>query len=200
MPWSGAGVFTRTDGTRTGATVWAQAKAALIKILSTAHDTHDQDLAAGINACLAKNGENAATGNIPMGGYKLTGLAAGASAGESVRYEQVQLLDSYETLAAAGGSQGAAAAVSKQFTLATSNSPGQGIRLPALATWGNRPIYIYMGEGLPAPEAAYVYPASGEKFKTLSANAYFTATVGRAYIIFPVADTTWAAIECPTVF
>ena len=31
-------------------------------------NTHDYDLAQGINACLAKNGENAMTGSLNMGG------------------------------------------------------------------------------------------------------------------------------------
>lgn len=47
------------------------------------------DLAAGIEASLAKNGENAATANLAMGGFVLTGLGAGAAAGNSVRWEQV---------------------------------------------------------------------------------------------------------------
>ena len=87
MPWS-SGTFTRTDGTRTGSTTWAQAKAAAVKIVAADHDTHDQDLATGINNCLTKDGQNSPTANIPMGSFKLTGLAAGSSAGESVRYEQ----------------------------------------------------------------------------------------------------------------
>ena len=60
MPWA-AGVYTRTNGTYTGATVWAQDAAALVKIQSTRHDTHDQDLATGINAAVAKDGSNTVT-------------------------------------------------------------------------------------------------------------------------------------------
>jgi len=88
MPWS-SGSFTRTDGTRTGSTVWAQAKAALVKIIASAHDTHDQDLASGINACLNKNGENAATANIAMGSHKLTGLANATTSGDALHYGQI---------------------------------------------------------------------------------------------------------------
>ena len=91
MAWSG-GSFTRTDGTRTGSTIWAQAKAASVKIVSSDHDTHDQDLSDGINACLHKAGQNTPTANMPWGGFKITGLAAGSLAGHSVRYEQVGLL------------------------------------------------------------------------------------------------------------
>ena len=55
MAWS-AGVFTRTNGTYTGTGVWTSDAAASVKITATRHDTHDQDLAAGINACLHKGG------------------------------------------------------------------------------------------------------------------------------------------------
>lgn len=88
MPWSG-GSFTRTDGTRTGTTVWVQAKNASVKILAADHDTHDQDLADGINASLHKGGQNAATANISMGGFKLTNLANATSTGEAITYGQV---------------------------------------------------------------------------------------------------------------
>ena len=74
MSWSGSGVFSRSNGVFTGSTVWNQDAAALTNITAANHDTHDQDLADGINACLAKNGENAATGNLPMGGFRHSGV------------------------------------------------------------------------------------------------------------------------------
>ena len=87
MPWSGS-TFTRSNGTYTGATVWAQDAAAGVKIQSGRHDTHDQDLAAGINACLKKDGGNTVTGNINWGGFKITNLAAGSDAADSARFGQ----------------------------------------------------------------------------------------------------------------
>jgi len=77
MPWSGSSpnqTFSRTDGTRTGSTTWAQADAADIGILSADHDTHDQDLAAAISATLKKDGGNKATANINWGGFKIVSL------------------------------------------------------------------------------------------------------------------------------
>lgn len=64
MAWDGSGQFSRTNGTQTGSTTWANARDAGNNITAAQHDTHDQDLADGINACLAKNGENGATGAI----------------------------------------------------------------------------------------------------------------------------------------
>ena len=47
------------------------------------------DIASALTASLAKDGQTTATANLPMGGFKLSGLAAGTVAGDSVRYEQV---------------------------------------------------------------------------------------------------------------
>jgi hypothetical protein len=76
-----AGVYTRTDGTRTGPTVWAQEKAASILVDAPFHDTHDQDIATALNNRVFKDGTttnvvslnltatvNAATGVITIGG------------------------------------------------------------------------------------------------------------------------------------
>jgi hypothetical protein len=77
MPWSGSSpnkTFTRTTGTYTGATAWAQEDAAGTGVVATKFDTHDQDLATGINICLAKDGGNSPTANINWGTYKITNL------------------------------------------------------------------------------------------------------------------------------
>lgn len=46
---------------------------------------------ADVNNAILKNGSRAFTANQPMGGFKLTGLAAGSGTGDSVRYEQAIL-------------------------------------------------------------------------------------------------------------
>lgn len=73
MSWSG-GTYTRSDGTYSGATVWLQNKNAGVKIVTTRHDLHDQDLATGINTCLTKDGQNTPTADLPMGGFRHTGV------------------------------------------------------------------------------------------------------------------------------
>jgi hypothetical protein len=75
MAWNGSGTFTRTNGDNTGSGLWQQDKADGDLIVASRHDTHDQDLASGINACLAKNGENAMTGNLDMGSNSIISLA-----------------------------------------------------------------------------------------------------------------------------
>ena len=47
------------------------------------------DIATGLSTCLLKDGTQTVTANIPMGGFKFTGLAAGSASGNSLRYEQV---------------------------------------------------------------------------------------------------------------
>lgn len=87
MPWGG-GTFTRFNGVFSGSLVWTNDKDAGTKITSAHHDTHDQDLAQGINACLNKNGQNSPTANIPWGGYKITGLSYGSADKDSATYGQ----------------------------------------------------------------------------------------------------------------
>ena len=47
------------------------------------------DIATGLSTCVLKDGSQTITANIPMGGFKFTGLAAGSASGNSIRYEQV---------------------------------------------------------------------------------------------------------------
>lgn len=82
MPWSGSTgskTFSRLTGLFTGATAWAQTAAASRGIEAVDHDTHDQDLATGINTALAKDGGNKPTSDIDWGGYKITNLGTPGS-------------------------------------------------------------------------------------------------------------------------
>jgi len=80
MAWNGSGTFSRTNGTHTGSTTWVQDRTAGDYILASRHDTHDEDLATGINACLTKNGETKPTadfkpnadGTLDLGSSALT--------------------------------------------------------------------------------------------------------------------------------
>lgn len=89
MPW-GSGVYTRTNGTYNGTEVWFDDDTNGFAIESDRHDTHDQDLATGINACLNKNGENAMTTDLQMGGNKLINLASGVNPTDAVNLSQLE--------------------------------------------------------------------------------------------------------------
>lgn len=47
------------------------------------------DIATALTQSIAKDGQTVPTANLPMGGFKLTGLAAGNAAGNSLRFEQL---------------------------------------------------------------------------------------------------------------
>lgn len=89
MPWSG-GIYSRTNGVYVGTNVWETDKNGGVKIRSDRHDVHDQDLADGINACLTKNGTNAPSANLPMGGYKHTSVANATSRDQYAVAGQIQ--------------------------------------------------------------------------------------------------------------
>ncbi len=55
------------------------------------------DLTTALSTVVLKDGTQVLTANIPMGGFKLTGLAAGSVAGDSLRFEQAALLSTYTT-------------------------------------------------------------------------------------------------------
>lgn len=90
MAFDGSGTYNRTDGTRGGTTVWTQASAAGVKILSADHDTHDQDIGTALSNCLCRDGQSTVTANIPMNSKKFTGLTAGSAATDSVTLAQTQ--------------------------------------------------------------------------------------------------------------
>ena len=54
-----------------------------------ANDTLSDIAANGLTMCVLKDGSQTLTANLPMSSFKLTGLAAGTTSGDSVRYEQV---------------------------------------------------------------------------------------------------------------
>lgn len=61
------------------------------------------DVETALTASLAADGQTTMTGNLAMGNNKLTGLAAGSAAGNSIRYEQVFGTSGLTALSASGG-------------------------------------------------------------------------------------------------
>lgn len=91
-------------------------------------NTVNEDLAGGLSNTLARDGQSAATANLPMGGNKLTGLGASSSNGDSVRHEQLFGSGGAATPAAARanlgvaeGSAGTTAGTNSAYTLTPSN-------------------------------------------------------------------------------
>lgn len=72
MAFNGSGSFNRNNGTNTGSTVWADDKSGGVKITTSRHDTHDQDIADGLSNCITKDGQTTITANIPLNDNNLT--------------------------------------------------------------------------------------------------------------------------------
>ena len=131
-PWNGSApnqTFGRTDGTRTGNTTWTQAEGAGVDILSSDHDTHDSDVAAGINASLKHDGGNTATANLPMGGFKHTGV--GDATGRTQYLTGGQASDDEATYYATVGGTADAITLTSNGFLDTQYNAGQRVRFIA---------------------------------------------------------------------
>jgi len=89
MGWSG-GTYTRSDGVFTGTSIWQNNRDAGTKIVADRHDTHDQDMATGLNQAINKDGSNAFTGAANLGSQKITGLADGTAHTDGVNAGQIQ--------------------------------------------------------------------------------------------------------------
>lgn len=102
MAWSG-GVYSRFNGQFNGPLIWTEDRDAAILIEASRHDTHDQDIADGITACLNKNGQNAMAAPLNMGSNKATNLAAGTAGGDAVNFTQLSTkLDESASITAVG--------------------------------------------------------------------------------------------------
>lgn len=87
--WSG-GVFTRLHN-------WINDYNGAIGIDPTRHDAEDDNLAAGINACINKDGSNAFTGNIDAGSNKITNVTAGSAATDAATIGGTETLTGVKT-------------------------------------------------------------------------------------------------------
>jgi hypothetical protein len=80
MSWNGSGTYTLPPATTP--------EVAGTIIDASRYNATLSDMAAGITAALARNGENAPTANLPMGGFKHTGAVAGVAPGQYLVYGQ----------------------------------------------------------------------------------------------------------------
>lgn len=71
-------------------------------ITSTAFNALTADLATGLTTALTKDGQTTPTANIPLGGFKITGLGAGTLTTDAVRLSQLQSVGTTTYITAAG--------------------------------------------------------------------------------------------------
>lgn len=81
------------------------------------------DLASMLSTAICRDGQTTVTGNIPMAGFRFTGLGAGAAIGQSLRYEQLFSTSAIQLLGAMEWVKGAdiASATTLNLTTATGN-------------------------------------------------------------------------------
>ena len=90
MPWKLDGTFQRINTDfNTGDNIWQQDQQAGIKIIAARHDTHDEDLALGIQECLNTTGLNHMLADLDMNGNRIINLGAGGSTGDLATFEQL---------------------------------------------------------------------------------------------------------------
>jgi len=82
------------------------------------------DIATALTQSLAKDGQTTPSANIPMGGNKLTGLGAAASAGDALRYEQLFTTSAITLLGALNQVKGADIASAGTINLTTATGNG----------------------------------------------------------------------------
>lgn len=110
MARDGSGDFTRVAGPYVGGTT----------ILKDNINDEMSDIATALSDSINKAGTKAFAANQPMGGFKLTGLAAGSSNGDSVRYEQLTGLSAtYQPLDATLTALAALSTSASQYIRAT---------------------------------------------------------------------------------
>ncbi len=98
MAWAG-GTYTKGNNATGG---WTGDASLGIGIEAGRHDTQDNDFATGINNCIAKDGQNAATADLPMGAFKHTNVANATARNNYAAVGQVQDGD-FIWLGTAGG-------------------------------------------------------------------------------------------------
>lgn len=123
MPWNGAGLFSRVRS-------WVTDAANGLAIQADLMDQDTNDIALGLNNCLTKDGQNSPSANLPMAGFKHTGVADGTA---RTHYASVgQLQDGAVTYCVASGTANALTLAFSPAITALVN--GQRLRFRASAT------------------------------------------------------------------
>ncbi|MGI9489355.1 MAG: hypothetical protein ACR2RF_26395 [Geminicoccaceae bacterium] len=133
MPWNGSGQFNRTNGVFTGATVWDESRVAGRTVRSDDHDTHDEDIATGMENTVTRDGQNQPTTNLPMGGFRHTNVDDAAARTDYVAAGQIQDQDLSHIVPASVGGTGDAITLSPTPAI-TAYAAGQRFSFVAEAT------------------------------------------------------------------
>jgi|LakMenE18May11ns_1017448.scaffolds.fasta_scaffold9831294_3 hypothetical protein len=153
-------------------------------ISSSTTNTTNSDIATALTNCITRDGQSTPSANLPMNAKKLTGLAAGTSAGDSVRYEQVVLT---------GGALGTP--TSGTLTNCTAdgtnavgykNIPKSGsdkvTSYPLVTTDVGKYISVGSSGSITVPDATFAAGDAVSIFNNTSGNITLTMSITTAYI------------------
>lgn len=150
MAWDGNGLFVRLYN-------WVTDRDASINITASRMDAEMDGMATGITACINKNGENTPTTNLPMGGFRHTGV--GLSSARTMYARTDQLQDSTVTHGTESGAADAyvltlspsitAYAAGQRFTFVATNT-NTGASTLNVSSVGAQTITTIFGTALPA--------------------------------------------------
>ena len=107
------------------------------------------DLTTALSTCMLKDGTQVITANLPMAGFKFTGLGAGASNGDSVRYEQLPTTGTQASTFTFDGSGGSTGSVTMTYEKSVAGFVK--LHIPTLsATTGTGSVSLTSNTALPA--------------------------------------------------
>lgn len=157
MPWNGAGTYSLPPAYS------PEVNGDVIDAVR--YNGLTTDIATGVTNALAKDGQNTPTANLPMGGFKLTGLAAGTLAGESLRFEQVSLRVAETSLALSATTSDIGAQAAGEILLT-----GAAVTVTAFpaATVGTMKILRFNGVNTLTHSASFLLPNGSLNITTAS--------------------------------
>lgn len=167
MAYNGAGVFERLYS-------WVTDKAGGIKVRADRMDAEMDGIATGLSNAICRDGQSTVSANLPMNSKKLTGLAAGSAAGDSVRFEQVfsgAAKDAEVTVAAVAGTTDVLGAVSDRVLISGAEvitSLGTGTNKVKIIRFGGASTLTHNGTSLILPGGANLVVAAGDMLGIVS--------------------------------
>lgn len=152
------------------------------------------DIATALSLCVLKDGTQTITANMPMAGYKMTGLGAATAAGDAVRYEQIIGANGIKGtgatgLTAAGTVQGDALQLAATANKITTAAASTGAKLYAAPVAGDMQI-VHNG----GANSVTIYPGTGGAINGLGTNAGHILPTNTTCAYFAVSATAWIAI------
>lgn len=181
MPFNGSGTYTLPAGNpvTTGTTISS----------ATTNNTNS-DIATALTNCITRDGQSTPSANLPMNSHKLTGLAAGTSNGDSVRYEQISSFitaSSTDTL------------TNKDMSSGTNTFPSSLVTLTGSQSLTNKTFTGYT-ETVYALSGTDINPANGTiQTKTLAANTTFTESLADGQSVILMLNTSTYTTTWPTM-